>query len=59
MIGLDTKQGIYCGKHILLTDILVILLSVQDKKKHTHKNKQKKHCIIYNEKRLNPFDFCL
>lgn len=57
MLGLDTKQEIYCGKHILLTDILVILLSVQEK--NTHKNKQIKHCIIYNEKRLNPFDFCL
>lgn len=51
MLGLDTKQEIYCGKHILLTDILVILLSVQDKKTHTKKTK--KHCIIYNEKRLN------
>lgn len=40
MIGLDTKQGIYCGKHILLTDILVILLSVQEKNTHTKTNKK-------------------
>lgn len=37
------NKKISCGKHILLTDILVILLSVQDKKKHIKKqtNKQK------------------
>lgn len=40
MIGLDTKQEIYCGKHILLTDILVILLSVQEKNTHTKTNKK-------------------
>lgn len=40
MLGLDTKQEIYCGKHILLTDILVILLSVQEKNTHTKTNKK-------------------
>lgn len=44
MIGLDTKQEIYCGKHILLTDILVILLSVQDKK-NTHTKTNKKNIV--------------
>lgn len=56
MLGLDTKQEIYCGKHILLTDILVILLSVQDKKKHTQKQTKK---TLYNIqwKKIEPIWF--